>query len=175
MVFNVACLLKVRVLGNFFDWDSEPHAAMMMRLLQAESAAGLNLFFTPLSCHRVGCGLQGTVSRKSSSSPFYFKAKQRKNTPHSRRVENSSSQSNGKKWGFVSSRRESVWLAPLFWWEKVFSWFSKLLFLFNNFIESLSRTWKKRKMPKTVRLKSTFMLLCQKLLCLFCLFFSTRF
>lgn len=70
---------------------------MMMRLLQAESAAGLNLFFTPLSCHRVGCGLQGTVSRKSSSSPFYFKAKQRKNTPHSRRVENSSSQSNGKK------------------------------------------------------------------------------
>lgn len=54
---------------------------MMMRLLQAESAAGLNLFFTPLSCHRVGCGLQGTVSRKSSSSPFYFKAKQRKNTP----------------------------------------------------------------------------------------------
>lgn len=70
-------------------------AAMMMRLLQAESAA-LNPLFQSgwlLSCHRPGCGfaVRGTVSRKSSFSPFHFKAKQRKIYSHKRKAENNCS------------------------------------------------------------------------------------
>lgn len=78
--------------GELFGWwlaVRQRTAAMMMRLLQAES--GLNPLFQSgwlLSCHRSGCGfaVRGTVSRKSSCSPFHFWAKQRKKYLHARPV-----------------------------------------------------------------------------------------